>query len=62
MTALLIGVERTLYIPAYIWLPTLAAVLLVLAEHYWLAPRLVAWRRRRRELDALRFSRRREFR
>ena len=42
--------EATLYVPVFFWVPLCALILLTLAEHRYLAPRLVA-RRRRKRLD-----------
>ena len=51
--------EATLYVPAWLWLPLAGTSGLVLAWHAYVAPRLIA-RRRKKRLDyayrAMRFE------
>ena len=40
--------EASVQIPVFLWVPLCALILLTLAEHRFVAPRLVARRRRKR--------------
>jgi hypothetical protein len=45
---LIFGVERALSVPVWLWMPAIGLILVALAEHRWVAPRLIARRQWKR--------------